>query len=72
MAKQTRMWDVIDINFDEIVHSFRDQIKAHECARDMNEGKLDKMYVVREGESHEARQADKYGSPERVARGWIG
>lgn len=41
------MYDVIDVNFDEVVHSFRDAIKAHECARDMNEGKLEKMYVVR-------------------------
>lgn len=66
------MYDVIDANFDEIVHSFRDAIRAHECARDMNKGKLDKMYVVRKGESYAERQAQKYGSNERVARGWIG
>jgi hypothetical protein len=42
-----KMFEVYDLNTNETMFSFRTKVLADECARDMNTGKLDKMYAVR-------------------------
>jgi len=44
------MYEVYDINFGDAVERVRTLRKAIEICRDLNEGKLDKMYAIREAE----------------------
>lgn len=41
------MFQVYDMNTNETLHEFRHLWDARECASDMNEGHLDKLYGIR-------------------------
>jgi hypothetical protein len=47
METMMKKFEVIDINTGEAMGTFRDRGAADQCAKDMNEGKLDKLYKVR-------------------------
>ncbi len=42
------MYEVYDINFDEVIERVRTLRKAMEICRDLNGGKRDVMYAIRE------------------------
>ena len=41
------MYEIYNIDFDEVIEKVKTLRKAKEICRDLNEGKLDKMYSYR-------------------------
>lgn len=65
-------WEVIDINTDEVIGSFRNPHMAAEVRDDLNRPHLDKMYAMREAPRRTIEcngQLAQPGLRERVRRG---
>jgi hypothetical protein len=45
--RQAMKYEVYDVNTDEVLHTFRNELEARWCAIDLNKPHLDKLYKVR-------------------------
>jgi hypothetical protein len=45
--KASQKYEVYDVNTDEALHTFRNELEARWCAIDLNKPHLEKLYKVR-------------------------